>query len=103
VGELKKKRPKIEPGRWRAEVDIKAVSGGIAISGATVTGTWTVSGEGVEYYCVTGGPGAKCHMRSGWLTDAMSTTFTVTSISYPGYSYAPWDNVASQITIGKND
>jgi hypothetical protein len=68
-----------------------AMDGGGYVGEATVTGSWTVSGPDAQFSCVTTGSG-KCTIRSGKIPGEDQTTFTVTSITHPTYSYVPADN-----------
>ncbi|HEY71533.1 MAG TPA: hypothetical protein G4O08_13230 [Anaerolineae bacterium] len=74
----------------RVDVEVVLVGGG-KVRGATVTGSWSVSGSGAVSSCVTTGSG-KCHLWSGDIPEATQATFTITDISHPSYDYAPEDN-----------
>jgi serine/threonine-protein kinase len=78
--------------RWEVEVIIYVDDhDGQKKNGATVTGTWTVSGSGVTLTCETWGPG-NCSIYSGEIEEEAETTFTVSDVSYLYYDYAPEDN-----------
>jgi hypothetical protein len=66
-------------------------SGNLNVGGATVIGTWTVSGTGATYSCKTW-PSGTCLIFSGDLPGYQPTTFTVTSVIHPSFDYAPWNN-----------
>ncbi len=74
----------------RVTISIAMGSGG-NVDGATVTGSWTVSGSDAQFSCITTGSG-KCTIRSGKLPGEDQTTFTITSVTHPAYSYVPADN-----------
>ena len=69
------------------------------LNNATVVGTWSVYGEGVEVSCLTSGPNpGACTISSGIITGAESTTFTVTDVTHAGFE---WDGVPAQIMVLK--
>jgi hypothetical protein len=76
--------------RVKLEVAVE-LPGGVKVGGATVIGTWTVSGPGVEYSCTTTASG-KCEIESGSIPASQPTTFTITSVIHSIYSYNPWAN-----------
>jgi serine/threonine protein kinase len=86
-------------GLWQAVVKVYVVDGnGDEIEHATVTGTWSVFGEDVKFSCDTKKRG-ECDLKSGWISPSESTTLTVTNIEFTPYTYAPEDNLVSEIII----
>ena len=85
---------------WVAVVTVRVgESGGAAIAGATVSGTWSTGG--VAGSCTTDGSGS-CTLFQSTLTDAdPSTTFVVTAVSAPGYVYSGALTGGSQITVNQ--
>ncbi len=84
---------------WIATVTVGIRDGGgLAVAGATVTGTWSAgSGAGS---CVTTTAGT-CTLANSSLTTKRnaSVTFTVTGVSATGATYDPTRNLASSITV----
>jgi hypothetical protein len=81
-----------ELGGPRASVDIYVASDAdTSVSGATVTGSWTVTGSGATFSCTTNASG-KCSLESGRVEGGGQTVFTVTDIYHASYIYAPGEN-----------
>ncbi len=96
---LELKKREYEDGNWQAVIKVYVVDGdGDAVEHATVTGSWSVSGDGVKVTCDTKKNG-DCDLKSGYLSPSASTTLTVTNIEFPLYTYTPGDNEMSEITV----
>ena len=85
--------------RARATVTVKAHDGsnfGAAVSGATVTGSFSAGGNAS---CVTGSTGS-CTLTGALLSRTVTaSTFNVTGISGPALTYDPSKNVATSVTV----
>ncbi len=90
--------------KWNASVTITVRNGsGVAVSGATVTGSWAGKGSTACTTTTTG----QCSMTKTGLTSA-SIVFTVTNVSKSGFSYnaslnsdPEGDSNGTSITIAK--
>ena len=92
VGDLDGSAAVVSKRRWQASVRIYVRDNtNLAVSGATVTGSWSAGVSGTAS-CITNGAGY-CSVNSGDInTRNSSATFTVTNLSQWQLSYSPDDN-----------
>ncbi len=84
-------------GTWRANVTVSVTdSNNLAVSNATVTGSFSVGGSNLN--CTTNSLG-QCQINSGTIKGATQTNFNITNISGSNLTYAASSNVVSAITI----
>jgi serine/threonine-protein kinase len=83
---------------WKLTVTAWIVGAdGANVSGATVSGAWSVAGPSAKASCLTESNG-RCDVESGKIS-AAGSAFAVTSVSHPFYTYAPSKNVEWQIYV----
>ncbi len=93
VGDLDGVSKSVGPNDWKATVTVTVHdSNDTDLSGATVIGTWSASGNGASDTCTTNGDGT-CDVKSGKVsnTSTSSTTFTVDNVTN-GLTYTVGDN-----------
>ena len=92
VGDLDAAGTRVAKQAWRATVSVTVHAGGEALlPQAVVTGTWSRAASG-SASCTTNAAGL-CSVSTGNLnTKKGVATFTVTSVSRPGYGYRALDN-----------
>jgi hypothetical protein len=90
----------MKDGGWEAVVEVSiSGEGSPKLNNATVIGTWSAFGEGVEVECVTSGPNpGACTISSGIIIDAETTTFTVTDVTHANFQ---WDGIPAEIQVVK--
>jgi len=89
VGDLDGSSAWVSATKWRAKATIAIEDDAhAAITGATVTGTWT---GGTTASCVTKATGL-CSVTKRFGKAKASATFTVTSVTSASYTYVPADN-----------
>jgi hypothetical protein len=81
---------------WKAQVPALVTDeSGVAVGGATVSGSFSVGGSGS---CTTGSNG-RCTITSGSISGTRaSTLFTVTGLTGTGMSYDP-GNASNQTSV----
>ncbi|MCI0419610.1 MAG: S8 family serine peptidase [Acidobacteria bacterium] len=109
VGDLDGASASINPNNWRATVTIAVHSAThTAVSGATVTGTWSAGSAG-SGSCTTGTDG-RCSVSSANLSKkkVSSVIFSVAGVTHPSFSYnsaanhePDGDSTGSSITVSK--
>lgn len=90
------------PNSWRATVTITASSGGVALEGVVIGGSWDPGGNHEETSCTTGSDGTcdlvRWKLSSKQQNPDPEATLTITSISGSGYTAAD-GQVGTSVTV----